>query len=70
MSEMERHTTRVPGWPDPGSQNVSLTLALRMVRYYGDRVPSAKELMHDFDVHRATAYRWRAAFVESMEQVT
>ena len=62
---MEQHTLRVPGWPDPGVQSKTLTLALRLVRKYGDRVPSYKQIMHDFDVSRPTAYRWRAALLDA-----
>ena len=64
----EPHTQRVPGWPDPQVRCLTLVRALRLVRYYGDRVPTVRELIRDFDIDRATAYRWRGAFVDSMDQ--
>ena len=67
-ARMEQHTTRVPGWPDPQAQNKALTLALRLVRMYGDRVPSHKQIMHDFDVSRATAFRWRSALLAAQRE--
>lgn len=63
----QSHYLREPGWPNPKSQCTTLTLALRLVRRYGQRVPTVAQLMNDFSVCRATAYRWRAAFVEAME---
>ena len=68
VSRMECHTTRVPGWPSPRSQNTTLTTAIRLVRMYGNRVPTVEALRSDFGVSRATAYRWRAAFIEAQEQ--
>ncbi|WP_369916513.1 hypothetical protein AB8810_11005 [Xanthomonas sp. NCPPB 3005] len=62
------YTMREPGWPDCGAQNLTLTLALRMVRRYGQNVPTIARLVTDFNVSRATAYRYRAAFVDSLEQ--
>ena len=63
--KVEHHTTRVPGWPDSRVQHVTLTAAVRLVRAYGDRVPSVAQLQRDFEVHRSTAYRWRAALLEA-----
>lgn len=60
------HSLREPNWPAPGTQCHSLTGALRMVRMYGDRVPTVERLQSDFGLSRATAYRWRAAFVASL----
>ncbi len=65
---VERHNTREPGWPEYGRQNITLTAALRMVRMYGDRLPSIAQLRADFGVSRATAFRWRAAFRDAIEQ--
>lgn len=64
----EQHSSREPGWPEWGRQNITLTAALRMVRMYGDRIPSVAQLRADFGVSRATAFRWRAAFREAMGQ--
>jgi transposase-like protein len=64
----DHHHNRVPGWPECGRQNITLTAALRMVRMYGDRLPSVAQLRADFGVSRATAFRWRAAFRDAIEQ--
>ncbi|MDV9040982.1 hypothetical protein [Stenotrophomonas sp. RAC2] len=63
----DHHHNREPGWPDWGRQNLTLTVALRMVRMYGDRMPSVVQLRTDFGISRATAFRWRAAFRESLQ---
>ncbi|WP_286068826.1 hypothetical protein [Stenotrophomonas sp. 57] len=64
----DNHHNREPGWPNWGRQNLTLTAALRMVRMYGDRLPSVAQLRADFGVSRATAFRWRAAFRDAIEQ--
>ncbi|WP_440565664.1 hypothetical protein ACSYAO_002571 [Stenotrophomonas sp. STK16_22] len=64
----DHHHNRQPGWPTWGRQNLTLTAAVRMVRMYGDRVPSVAQLRADFGVSRATAFRWRAAFRDAIEQ--
>lgn len=64
----DHHHNRGPGWPTWGRQNLTLTAALRMVRIYGDRIPSVAQLRADFGVSRATAFRWRAAFRGAVEQ--
>ncbi|WP_329859385.1 hypothetical protein [Stenotrophomonas hibiscicola] len=64
----DHHHNRAPGWPDWGRQNLTLTAALRMVRTYGNRIPSVAQLRADFGVSRATAFRWRAAFRDAVEQ--
>lgn len=66
-SRVEVYSMREPGWPSHQNTNSLLTIALRLVRRYGDRIPEVSELVRDFGVHRATAYRWRAAFRDSME---
>lgn len=63
----DHHYNREPGWPEWGRQNITLTAALRMVRMYGDRLPSVAQLRADFGVSRATAFRWRAAFRDAIE---
>ena len=55
----QRHTIRVPGYPPCSTVNVTLALAVKLVRRYGDRVPSVEQIQRDFEVSRATAYRWR-----------
>ena len=59
------HTRKNAGWPDWGSQSTWLTTAIRLVRAYKDDVPSAARIAQDFNVSRATAYRWRAALRDS-----
>lgn len=62
------HTTRVPGWPAGSTQCINLTIAVRIVRLYGDRIPPAASIQKDFSVSRATAFRWRAALREAAEK--
>lgn len=50
-----------PKLPSPSSQHQGITVAIRVVRKYGTRIPSAEELCRDFGMSRATAYRWAAA---------
>lgn len=40
----DHHRSREPGWPNWGRQNLTLTTALRIVRMYGDRLPSVAQL--------------------------
>ncbi len=54
-----------PGLPSPHVQHQGITLAVRLVRAYGKRVPSVEELQRTFAMSRATAYRWRAALSDS-----
>jgi len=44
-----------------GTAIVRLVVACRIADKYRSRLPSVKELQDDFGMHRATAYRWRAA---------
>lgn len=67
MSRMERHTMRVPGWESPYTKNFSLVLAIRLIRKYGDRIPTKDQVMQDFEVSRATAYRWVRSIREARE---
>lgn len=64
----DHHHNRVPGWPEWSRQNITITTALRIVRRYGDHLPTVAQLRADFGVSRATAFRWRAAFRDAMEQ--
>lgn len=60
FSAIQNYTLNV-GLPPPSSQCISITLALRVVRRYRDKAPTTAQLMADFDMSRATAYRWIAA---------
>lgn len=65
--KMAVHSVRVPGYPSPRSGSVALTIAFRLIRRYGSSVPTIEQLIRDFEVDRATAYRWRAAFIADKE---
>lgn len=44
----------------------TIELAVRVARAFPCRVPTVKELQSMFGMHRATAYRWREAFIDAM----
>lgn len=46
--------------------NITLAVACIMARKFPDRPPSVDQLRAEFDMSRATAYRWRAAFRDAM----
>lgn len=48
-----------------GTAIMSLVVACRIADKYRSRLPSVKELQDDFGMHRATAYRWRAALANA-----
>lgn len=48
-----------------GTAIVRLVVACRIADKYRSRLPSVKELQDDFGMHRATAYRWRAALANA-----
>ncbi|MET0888795.1 MAG: hypothetical protein ABWY09_01540 [Stenotrophomonas maltophilia] len=48
-----------------GTAIVSLVVACRIADKYRSRLPSVIELQGDFGMHRATAYRWRAALASA-----
>ena len=67
MARSSDHVCEQAGSPNSNTQNVSLTLALQMVARYAHRVPSVETLRADFGISRATAPRWRRAFVEAVQ---
>lgn len=67
MARSSDHVCEQAGWPSPNTQNASLTLALLLVSKYGQGIPSVETLRADFGISRATAYRWRRAFVEAVQ---
>lgn len=46
---------------------VTLIFAIRLARAYPNDPPTVPQLMARFHVSRATAYRWRSAFLEVLE---
>jgi hypothetical protein len=49
----------------PSGAKASLFLALRIVRLYGSRPPTVESLRSEFGMCRATAYRWRRAWLDA-----
>lgn len=47
------------------SFRVALLIACRVADKYRRRLPTVQELMDDFGMRRATAYRWRATLPEA-----
>lgn len=47
--------------PPPTGSTVYIFLAVRIAQKYSGRLPTVLELMNDWDMCRATAYRWIAA---------
>jgi hypothetical protein len=44
--------------------SVAIAAALALVRDFGDTPPSVQHLMDRFGISRATAYRWRKAWLD------
>lgn len=44
-----------------GTVNTKIFIACQLADRYCSRLPSIAELQGDFEMHKATAYRWRAA---------
>ncbi len=49
------------GTPPPGVTAIGILTAMRIAMRYRDRIPTHKQLMADYGMSRATAYRWLAA---------
>ena len=45
----------------PSGTKAGIYVACCIAQKYSHRLPTAKELMEDWGMHRATAYRWLAA---------
>lgn len=58
------HYTNEVGGPR-GSTIVRMVVACRIADKYRHRLPTVQELCADFGMHRATAYRWRAAMADA-----
>lgn len=50
---------------DPNETGVMFT-AMRIASAFPHRATTAEELMERYGMHRATAYRWRRAWLDSM----
>mgnify|MGYP002783774688 CR=1 FL=1 len=51
-------------WAAP--DQVRIAVALALVRTYGERVPTTREIRDRFGTSRATAYRWRVAYAAAL----
>lgn len=47
------------------THGMAVNVAVRIVRDFPNRVPTAQELQQRFGMSRATAYRWRAAVADA-----
>lgn len=66
---VRRRGTAVTAWTDKGMHtcgSITIAAALRIVRLWPDRPPSVAQLRETFGVSRATAYRWRAAWIDEL----
>ena len=58
---MKERFTLAAGYPHPYQANLTILTAVRIADRYRGQVPTVQQLMQDMGMHRATAYRWRAA---------
>lgn len=49
----------------PSGAKAALFLALRIIRLYGSRTPTVESLRSEFGMSRASAYRWRRAWLDA-----
>ena len=54
--------TNAPGTPPPNRARVTIFTAARIALRYRGRVPGRDELIADYGMSRAEAYRWINAF--------
>lgn len=45
--------------------NMTIAMAVSISRRWPKRAPTVAELREHYGMHRATAYRWRAAFIDA-----
>lgn len=48
--------------------SITLYIALRLVSRFGKKTPTKEQLMNEFGVCRATAYRWISAWKQAFAQ--
>jgi hypothetical protein len=58
---MKRLYLSEPGMPFGQSTRIGIFVAVRIALKYRN-TPTVSQLMNDFEMSRATAFRWRAAF--------
>ena len=58
---MKRLYQSQPGMPYCGSTRIGIVVAVQIALKYRN-TPTVSKLMNDFEMSRATAFRWRAAF--------
>lgn len=68
MATRTQQYTGQPGFPSRGVTSVRITTALRIANRYRGRVPEVKQLMRDFGMSKATAYRWANAIRDEQEE--
>ena len=68
-SHADRHLKKRRGYTmnQPAtSGNVTASTAVRIAVRFKNRAPDVAELTRDFGMSRATAYRWRNAFLDAL----
>ena len=56
---------RAEGCPPPSTTSGALLTACRIANRYTHRMPTVDELVSEFGMHRATAYRWLSAMKQA-----
>lgn len=62
---MKRTAYSVERNPPPYTVAGTVLTAFRIAQKFPNRLPTAAELQRELGMHRATAYRWRAAIAEA-----
>lgn len=68
MSSRGEPYTTAGGFPCPTTTSLTMLVAVEMALECGDRPPSVAALQARFGMSRATAYRWRGAFVLALQK--
>lgn len=59
------HRTASPGTPSPDTAACAISFGIRLALAFPTRAPTVDELRSAFGVSRATAYRWRRAWLDA-----